>query len=65
MSRVVADCRTMPSKKNCSLVIAGEPEEVIPMAVHHAVVDHGHEDNLELLEATREMLVPEIIIVTS
>lgn len=58
MTRVVADCRTMPSDKNCSVVIAGTPEEVIPLAIHHAVVDHGHQDNLELLQATQEMLVP-------
>ena len=59
VSRVVADCRTVPSEMNCSIVIAGEPEEVIPLAIHHAVTTHGHEDNAELREMAKTMLVPE------
>lgn len=46
--RVVADCRKMPSEKNCSVTIAGTKEEVLPLAVHHAIADHGHADTPEL-----------------
>lgn len=48
--RVVADCRKMPSEKNCSVTIEGTKEEVLPLAVYHVVNDHGHEDTPELRE---------------
>ena len=48
--RVVADCRQFPSEKNCSVTIAGTEAEVLPLAVHHAVADHGHQDTQELRE---------------
>ena len=38
----------MPSEKNCSLTIAGTEEEVVPVAVYHAITAHGHEDTPEL-----------------
>jgi hypothetical protein len=57
--RVVADCRTMPSEKNCSLTIAGRLEEVLPVAVMHAVTAHGHEDTPQLREDIRATLKPE------
>ncbi|KKW42701.1 MAG: hypothetical protein UY92_C0004G0037 [Candidatus Magasanikbacteria bacterium GW2011_GWA2_56_11] len=58
--RKVADCRKMPSEKNCSVVISGTEEEVVPLAVHHAVSDHGHEDTPELRDEVRRTLEDEV-----
>jgi len=57
MARKMVDCRTMPSEINCTLTIAGEPEEVLDAAVAHAVSKHGHEDTTELREQIRGGLV--------
>lgn len=54
--RKVADCRTMPSEKNCTLTIAGSEEEVLPIAVYHAVHDHGHKDTPELHSQIKGMM---------
>ena len=59
MSRKVADCRMFPSEKNCSLTIAGTEDEVMRVAVWHAVHDHGHKDTPELHEQVRSMLKDE------
>lgn len=58
-NRVFADCRQFPSEKNCSLYIAGTEEEVLAVAVRHAVNEHGHEDTPELREQLREFLKTE------
>lgn len=57
--RKVADCRLMPSEKNCSLTIAGTEEEVLRVAVRHAVEDHGHQETAQLREQIRGMLKDE------
>ena len=57
--RKVADCRKFPSEKNCSVCISGSEAEVVPLAVHHAVKDHGNEDTPELHEEIRKMLADE------
>jgi hypothetical protein len=57
MARMMADCRSMPSDINCSLTIAGEPDEVVDAATGHAVAKHGHEDTAELREMIRSSLV--------
>jgi Protein of unknown function (DUF1059) len=54
--RVVADCRKFPSDKNCSVTIAGTKAEVVPLAVHHAIKDHGHQDGPELKQQVEQML---------
>ncbi len=59
MSRVIADCRTMPSDINCTLTIAGEEAEVIDAAMDHAVAKHGHQDTPALREDLRRSLQPE------
>jgi len=46
--RKVADCRLFPSESNCTLTIAGGENEVLPVAVWHAVSHHGHKDTPEL-----------------
>ncbi|MBI4171054.1 MAG: DUF1059 domain-containing protein [Candidatus Aenigmarchaeota archaeon] len=56
MPRKVADCRLFPSEKNCSLTIAGTEDEVLAVAVRHAVEEHGHEDTPELREQIQSML---------
>jgi len=40
----------MPSDKNCDLKMSGTEEHLLPAAVNHAVVAHGHEDTPELRE---------------
>lgn len=59
MSRKVADCRKFPSEKNCTLTIAGEESEVLPVAVQHAIDTHGHKDTPELREQIKSMLEDE------
>lgn len=57
--RKVADCRLMPSEKNCSLTIAGREDEVLAVAARHAVEEHGHGDTLELKEQIKSSLKDE------
>ncbi len=59
LQRKVADCRKMPSEKNCSVCISGTEEEVVPLAVHHAVKDHGHADTPELHAEIKKTLADE------
>ena len=59
MARKVMDCRTMPSETNCSLVIIGEPDEVVRAAAMHAADVHGHEDTPEFREQVRGALEDE------
>jgi predicted small metal-binding protein len=49
MARKFIDCREYPSEMNCSVAIAADSEnELIEIAVQHAVSVHGHEDTPEL-----------------
>lgn len=59
MSRMVADCRAMPSESGCTLTISGEEDEVVTAATAHAVAVHGHDDSDELREMIRTSLTPE------
>jgi predicted small metal-binding protein len=54
--RKVVDCRQFPSDSGCTLVIAGTEEEVLKVAVRHAVEEHGHQNTPELREQIRAML---------
>ncbi len=56
MARKVVDCRLFPSEKNCSLTIAGTEEEVLKVAVRHAVEEHGHDNTPELQKEIRTLL---------
>jgi predicted small metal-binding protein len=49
------DCGDYPSEKNCSLKISGTEEEVLDVAVQHAVSAHGHENTPELREQIKSM----------
>lgn len=58
-TRKVADCRLYPSEKNCSLTIAGTEEEVLKVAVRHAVEEHGHANTPELRKEIGSLLKDE------
>ena len=57
--RKVADCRLFPSEKQCTLTIAGTEDEVLEVAVHHAITGHGHKNSPELRNQIRAMLKDE------
>jgi predicted small metal-binding protein len=57
--RKVADCRKMPGEKDCTITIAGSEEEVVPLAVYHAITTHGHDDTPELEKQIRDALEDE------
>jgi len=57
--RKMLDCRRMPSERNCSLTIAGTEEEVLTVAVRHAVEEHGHVNTPELRDQLRRSLIDE------
>jgi len=54
--RKVIDCRLFPSDRNCTLAIWGTEDEVLEVAVQHAVASHGHENSPELREKLRSLL---------
>jgi hypothetical protein len=53
MARKSIDCRLMPSESNCSVFASGEEDEVLELAVQHAVSVHGHTDSPEFREELR------------
>jgi hypothetical protein len=57
--RKVADCRTFPSEKGCTLTITGTEDEVLDVAVYHAVRSHGHQDTPELRRQLQDFLKDE------
>jgi hypothetical protein len=59
MPRKVIDCRNFPGEKNCTLAISGSEEEVLDLAIVHAVRSHGHKETAELREQIRSMLKDE------
>ena len=56
MPRKYIDCREFPTDKNCSLAISGTEDEVLDLAVIHAIVSHGHNDPHELRKQLRSLL---------
>lgn len=58
--RVIIDCRTFPGSK-CSVTIAGTEEEVLALAVTHAVAAHGEKETPELRAQLRSMLKEEAL----
>ena len=55
-TRKVIDCRLFPSDRNCTLAISGTEDEVLVVAVQHAVASHGHQNSPELREKLRSLL---------
>lgn len=60
--RKFVDCRELPSEINCTLRISGTEDEVVIVAVRHAVEEHGHKDTPELRKEIRKALKDEIEI---
>lgn len=58
-TRKMLDCRRLPSERNCSVTIAGTEDEVLTLAVRHAVEEHGHADTPELREQLHHALTDE------
>lgn len=56
MARKMIDCRLIPSENNCTLTIAGEPEDVLDAAVLHAADKHAHPNTPELRDQLRGAL---------
>ena len=45
MARKYIDCREIPSDSKCTVAISADTEqELIEVAVQHAVTTHGHQD---------------------
>ena len=57
--RKIVDCRQYPSEKKCSLAISGTEEEVLAVAIRHAVNEHGHKDTPELRQQLKALLKDE------
>ena len=58
MSRVMIDCRKVPSEIGCTLTVAGTEEEVLAVSTAHAIAVHGEVDGPELQEMLRSALEP-------
>ncbi|MGP6157398.1 MAG: DUF1059 domain-containing protein [Vulcanimicrobiaceae bacterium] len=57
--RKYIDCREFPSESNCSLKISGRENEVLAVAVAHAVAAHGHLESPQLREQLHAALKEE------
>jgi predicted small metal-binding protein len=56
MARKYIDCREFPSVTNCTVAIAADgEEELLAVAVQHAVTVHGHADTPELRKQLRQL----------
>lgn len=56
MVRKFVDCREFPSDINCTVAIAADSDqELLEVAVQHAVAVHGHKDTPELREQIRQL----------
>ena len=54
MARKMIDCRDFPSENKCTIAIAADTEEeILDVAVPHAVNKHGHKDTPELRQQIR------------
>jgi predicted small metal-binding protein len=55
MARKIIDCRDFPSETKCSIAIAADTEEeILDVAVPHAVSKHGHQNTPELRDHLRQ-----------
>jgi predicted small metal-binding protein len=54
MTRKYIDCREIPSESNCTVTISADSEqELMDVAVQHAVAQHGHQDTPEFRQQLR------------
>jgi predicted small metal-binding protein len=55
MARKMIDCRNFPSESQCTVAIAADTDdELLEVAVMHAVKKHGHDDTAELRKELRQ-----------
>jgi predicted small metal-binding protein len=54
--RKVLDCRWFPADIPCEFAVSGAEEDVLDLAVQHAVDSHGYRDTPALREQLRLML---------
>jgi hypothetical protein len=57
--RKYLDCRDYPSVSGCSLRISGTADEIVPVAVEHAVRVHAHKKSPALAREIRALLKDE------
>jgi predicted small metal-binding protein len=67
MTRKYIDCREFPGDTYCSVAISADSEEeLLEVAVQHAISAHKHEDSPELRSAIRGMIKdgmpPELVV---
>jgi len=55
-NRKVIDWRWFPTDKPCDVAISGKEDDVLDIAVQHAVQSHGQQDTPQLREQLRSML---------
>ncbi|HJW56313.1 MAG TPA: DUF1059 domain-containing protein [Burkholderiaceae bacterium] len=56
MTRKYIDCREFPGDSNCTVAICADSEqELLDVAVQHAVAVHQHEDTPELRQQIRQL----------
>lgn len=54
--RKYIDCREFPSESHCSIAISADSEEeLLTIAVQHAIASHGYTDSPELREGLRKL----------
>jgi predicted small metal-binding protein len=57
MARQYIDCRTIASDSKCSVTIAADSEqELMEVAIGHAVAQHGHQDTPEFRNQLRQAI---------
>jgi predicted small metal-binding protein len=57
MARKFVDCREFPSEMNCSVAFSADSEdELLEVAVQHAIAVHGHEDTPDLRGMIRSVM---------
>ena len=57
MARKYIDCREFPSDTNCSVTIAADSEqELMEVAVQHAVSVHGQQDTPEFRQEVKNIM---------
>jgi predicted small metal-binding protein len=60
MARKYVDCRELPSESKCSVAVSADSEEeLMQVAVQHAVSVHGEKDTPEFRRKLHEMVKTE------
>jgi predicted small metal-binding protein len=57
MERKYIDCRELPSESKCTVTISADTEqELMEVAVQHAVAQHGHQDTPEFRQQLKSVV---------